>query len=121
MNRINLGFKIFKVRYQEFVEDMIDRIIELDKEARDSLTKARQLKIDSEQKISDITKQKRNEYIDRARTNIKMLEKEEKVKAMVRLKVIENSYKKKHDGIEKIYEANKAKWIDTIVDRVIKK
>ena len=103
------------------MEDMIGRIIELDKEARESLTKANQMKVDSEQKISDIKKQKRNEYIERARANIQELEKEEKVKAIVRLKVIENSYKKKYDRIEKIYEANKDKWIDTIVDRVIEK
>lgn len=103
------------------MEDMISRIIELDKEARESLTKAKQMKIDSEQKISDIKKQKRNEYIERARANILALEKEEKVKAIVRLKVIENSYKKKYDRIEKTYEANKENWIDTIVDRVIKK
>ncbi len=102
------------------MEDMIGRIIELDKEARESLTKAKQMKIDSEQKISDIKKQKRNEYIENARANIQVLEKEEKVKAIVRLKAIENSYKKKYDRIEKIYEANKEKWIDTIVDRVIK-
>jgi hypothetical protein len=103
------------------MEDMISKIIELDKEAKESLTKAKQMKIDSEQKISDIKKQKRNEYIEKARANIKVLEKEEKVKAIVRLKVIENSYKKKYDRIEKIYDANKDKWIETIVDRVIKK
>jgi hypothetical protein len=102
------------------MEDMINRIIELDKEAKESLTKANQMKIDSEQKISDIKKQKRNEYIEKARANIKNLEKEEKVKAIVKLKVIENSYKKKYDRIEKIYDANKDKWINTIVDRVIK-
>lgn len=101
------------------MEDMISRIIELDKEAKESLTKAKQMKIESEQKISDIKKQKRNEYIERARADIKTLEKEEKVKAIVRLKVIENSYKKKYDRIEKIYEDNKNSWIDTIVDRVI--
>ena len=70
---------------------MIGKIIQLDKEARESLTKAKQLKIDSERKISDIKEQRRNEYIDRARTNIKVLEKEERIKAAVRLKVIENS------------------------------
>lgn len=103
------------------MEDMISRIIELDKEAKESLTKAKQMKIDSEQKISDIKKQKRDEYIERARADIKTLEKEEKVKAIVRLKVIENSYKKKYNRIEKIYEENKDNWINTIVDRVIKR
>ncbi len=103
------------------MEDMIGKIIQMDKEARESLTKANQLKIDSERKISDIKEQRRNEYIDRARTNIKVLEKEEKIKAAVRLKIIENSYEQKYDRIEKTYYENKDKWVDAIVDRVIQK
>lgn len=103
------------------MEDMIGKIIQMDKEARESLTKAKQLKIDSERKISDIKEQRRNEYIDRARTNIKVLEKEERIKAAVRLKVIENSYEQKYDRIEKVYYDNKDAWINAIVERVIKK
>ena len=103
------------------MEDMIGKIIQMDKEARESLTKANQLKIDAERKISDIKEQRRNEYIDRARTNIKVLEKEEKVKAAVRLKVIENTYEQKYSRIEKVYYDNKDKWIKAIVDRVIQK
>ena len=103
------------------MEDIIGKIIQMDKEARESLTKANQLKIDSERKISDIKEQRRNEYIDRARTNIKVLEKEEKIKAAVRLKIIENSYEQKYDRIEKTYYENKDKWVDAIVDRVIQK
>ncbi len=103
------------------MEDMIEKIIQMDKEARESLTKAKQLKIDSERKISDIKEQRRNEYIDRARTNIKVLEKEERIKAAVRLKVIENSYEQKYDRIEKVYYDNKDAWIKAIVERVIQK
>ncbi len=103
------------------MEDMIGKIIQMDKEARESLTKANQLKIDAERKISDIKEQRRNEYIDRARTNIKVLEKEEKVKAAVKLKVIENTYEQKYSRIEKVYYDNKDKWIKAIVDRVIQK
>ncbi len=103
------------------MEDMIEKIIKLDQEARESLTKANQLKIDSERKISDIKEQKRNEYIEKARSRIKTMEKEEKVKALVRLKVIEKNYKEKYDRIEKIYCENKDNWIDAIVNRVIEK
>ncbi len=103
------------------MEDMIGKIIQMDKEARESLTKAKQLKIDYERKISDIKEQRRNEYIDRARTNIKVLEKEERIKAAVRLKIIENSYEQKYDRIEKVYYDNKDAWINAIVERVIQK
>ncbi len=98
---------------------MIRRIIELDRMAKENLTRANQLKVDSEQKISDIKEQKRAEYLERARANIKSLEKEEKVNACLRLKVIENSYRQKYDRIEEIYAKNKDNWVETIVNRVI--
>ena len=101
------------------MEDMIKRIIELDRMAKENLTRANQLKVDSEQKISDIKEQKRAEYLERARANIKSLEKEEKVNACLRLKVIENSYRQKYDRIEEIYAKNKNNWVETIVNRVI--
>lgn len=101
------------------MKDMISRIIELDKQAKADVAKANQRKIDSAQKISDIKEKKRNEYITRARTNIKMLEKDEKIKAYVKLKVIENSYKKISEQIDNVYEANKDAWIDAIVKKVI--
>ena len=101
------------------MEDLIKRIIELDRMAKENLTRANQLKVDSEQKISDIKEQKRAEYLERARANIKSLEKEEKVNACLRLKVIENSYRQKYDRIEEIYAKNKNNWVETIVNRVI--
>ena len=102
------------------MEDMIKRIIELDKQAKENLVRDNQLKIDSQQKISDMKGKKREEYLEKARANIKNLEKEEKVNACLMLQVIENSYRQKYDRIEEIYSQNKAKWINTIVDRVIK-
>jgi len=101
------------------MDDMIGKIIELDKKASENLIKVNQLKIDSEKKISDIKEQKRNEYLKKATANIRALEKEEKIKAVVRLKVIENSYKHKREHIEEVYSKNKDNWVDTIVKRVI--
>ncbi len=50
----------------------------------------------------------------------KQKEKKEQINACLKLKVIENSYKKKYDRIEKIYAENKENWINTITERVIK-
>ena len=102
------------------MEDMIKRLIELDKKAKESLARSNQLKVDSEQRISDMKEKKRNEYMEKARIKIKDLEKKEKVNACLKLKVIENSYRKKYDRIEKIYAENKNNWINTITERVIK-
>lgn len=101
------------------MENMINRIIELDEQARDDMSKAERLRIDSQQKINDMKEKKRTEYIERARNNIKLIEKEEKTKAAAKLKVIEDSYAKKLKNIESIYSSNQKKWIDEIVNRVI--
>lgn len=101
------------------MDDMIEKIIELDRRATEGLTKANQLRIDLEKKISDIKEQKRSEYLSKATADIEALEKKEKVKAAVRLKVIEHSYNHKRERIEEVYSKNKQNWIDTIVDRVI--
>lgn len=103
------------------MEDMINRIIERDKEARESLIKARQLRIDSEQKISEIKAKKRDEYLERARANIKSLEKSEKVKAVVKFKAIEHLYAQKTEKIEKIYAENNKEWTDELFNRVVER
>ncbi len=101
------------------MEDMINRLIERDKEARESITKAKQRKIDSEQKIMDMKERKREEYLDKARANIKALEKEEKIKAVVKLKAIEGTYQKKARRLEKTYSDNKEKWADMLFNKVV--
>ncbi len=101
------------------MEDMIQKIIELDRKASEGLTKANQQRIDLEKKISDIKEQKRSEYLSKATANMEALEKKEKVKAVVRLKVIENSYNRKRERIEDVYSKNRQNWVDTIVQRVI--
>ncbi|MBR2578931.1 MAG: hypothetical protein IKE41_02195 [Clostridia bacterium] len=103
------------------MEDMISRIIERDREARASLTEVRQLRIDSEQKISDMKAKKRDEYLERARANIKALEKSEKVKAAIKFKAIENSYTRKTENMEKIYAENSKKWTDELFERVVER
>ncbi len=54
------------------MEDMIKRIIELDKQAQESLVRANQMKIDSEQRISDMKEKKRKEYMEKASTPSKL-------------------------------------------------
>lgn len=101
------------------MEDMIGKIIELDKQARENAIKAKQLKVDLEQKISDTKEKRRLEYMKRAQVDIKEKEKDEKVKACIKLSAIEGMHKKKIERIEKIYSENKENWINTIVKRVI--
>lgn len=98
---------------------MIEKIISTDKRSRESVEKTRQMRIQSEQKISDIKEKKRNEYLEKARSNIKLLEQEEKIKAEKQLKQIEKSYKAIEDKINEVYNQNYELWVDSLVKRVI--
>lgn len=98
---------------------MIGRILELDKQVRDEAKKEKQFKVDLEQKISELKEKKRSEYVERAQKDIKEREKDEKIKACIKLSAIEGIYKKRIDRLEKIYSEHKENWINSIVQRVI--
>lgn len=100
------------------MKDMIERIIELDKAARENANEAKQLKVDLDQKISDLKERRRKEYFKRAKVDMKEKEKDEKIKACIKLSAIEGIFKKKTERVEKIYAENKEEWISTIVQRV---
>ena len=91
----------------------------MDKQAQADLAQVNQLKVDSARKISEMKDKKRDEYIKKTRTNIDTHEKQEKVKAFIKLKSIENTYNETSNRIDKIYNENKDNWIDSIVERVI--
>ena len=100
-------------------EDMIGKIIELDRRTREEAVKTSQLKVNLEQKIGELKEKKRAQYVEKAREDIKELEKDEKIKACIKLSAIEGIHKKKIERIEKIYSSNKDQWIQTIVGRII--
>lgn len=102
------------------MKDMIDQIISTDKKSRESVARTKQLRLESQQKISDMREQKRNEYLERARTNIRAMEQEEKVKADAKLREIENNYRQAEARIDKIYKDSREAWINEIVSRVTK-
>lgn len=98
---------------------MIEQIISTDKKSRESVEQAKQLRIQSAQKISDMREQKKREYLEKARANIKVIEQEERVKADARLKEIERNYEKIADGINRVYKENYSSWVEALVKRVI--
>ena len=103
------------------MEDMIGKIIELDKQTRENAIKEKELRIDLEQKISDLKEKRRAEYLKRAEGAIKEIEKDEKIKACIKLSAIEGVNRKKIERIEEIYRKNKEAWAESIVKRVIEK
>lgn len=101
------------------LKDMIEQIISTDKKSRESVEQTRLLKIQSAQKISDIREQKRNEYLEKARANINVIEQEEKVKANAKLEQIERKYDSIGEEINRVYNENYELWVNALVKRVI--
>ncbi len=98
---------------------MIEQIISTDKKSRESVEKAKQIKIRSAQKIVDIREKKRKEYLEKAKANIEVVAIEERAQADVKLKSIEEEYEKIEEKIDKIYNENRENWIKNLVQRVI--
>ena len=98
---------------------MINRIIAIDKKFRKSVEKTHQLKIESEQKIQNMSAKKREEYLNKAKLNVKILEHGERLKANTKLKDIENKYKDKFSILDRVAKDNFDKWVDLITNKVI--
>ncbi len=98
---------------------MIEKIVSTDKKSREALEKAKQLKMESLQKISSIREQKRNDYLEKARENIKISEKEERQNAEKKMKEIEKEYESASTRIDRLLRDKRDEWVDAIVKRVV--
>ena len=99
--------------------DMIDQLIKRDNQAKESLNEVKRQRINSEQKIVAIKEQIRGEYLEKARANIKNIEKTENLKAQKRLSEIESFYKANSEKVDKVYREKKNEWIELLFNRVL--
>ena len=103
----------------DLVKDMISRIIEMDKTARDLTQRAQKDKINLENEIKLKKDEIRNEYLERARKRLAINEKTERSLAEEqKLKIIEN-YKNISRNIDDLYNKNCDVWVDSIVKNVL--
>lgn len=101
------------------MKDMIEQIISTDKKSRESVEKAKQIRIRAAQKIVDIRERKRKEYLEKARANIEVIAEEERVRADAKLKAIEREYEEIEKEINEVYDENYETWVKMLVQRVI--
>lgn len=101
------------------MEDMISKIVDMDKKARDITDEAQKSKIDYENQII-LTKEKiKNDYLERAKKRIEINRQTAQKKADEQLKLLEVRNGAIIENLDKTYSENCDKWVDTIVDRVI--
>ena len=102
------------------MKDMIERIMEMDKTAREVTQIVQKEKITLEQEIKELKKNIRSEYLLRARTRIENNRVQEQKLADEKIEEIDKFGNEVLERLEKTYNKNKNIWVDTIVDHVIR-
>ncbi|MGN0536836.1 MAG: hypothetical protein ACI4M3_02530 [Acutalibacteraceae bacterium] len=101
------------------MEDMVSKIVEMDKKARDLTAEAQKSKVDYEQDVV-VTKEKiKNDFIERALARIKINEQTERENAKKKLEQIEQKNAAIAQNLEKRYADYADAWVEEIVSRVI--
>ena len=102
-----------------FMEDMISKIVDMDKKARDITAEAQKSKIDYEHQIIQAKEKIKNDYLERAVERIKINQQTAQKKADEALKVIQSKNAAIIDNLEKTYSEKSDSWVDEIVSRVV--
>ena len=101
------------------MKDMISRIIEMDKTARDLTQRAQKDKINLENEIKVKKDEIRNEYLERARKRLALNENtERKLAEEQKLKIISNCENISH-SLDELYAQNSEIWVNAIVKNVL--
>ena len=101
------------------MEDMISKIVDMDKKARDITAEAQKSKIDYENQIIQTKEKIKNDYLERAVERIKINQQTAQKKADESLKVIQAKNAAIIDNLEKTYSEKSDSWVDQIVNRVV--
>ena len=101
------------------MEDMIARIVEMDKKARELNEKARKTKIDYEHQVVAKKETIKNDYLERAKKRIAINQQTAQKRADEKLAVITAENQAVSKRLEEQYSHNGDKWVDEIVSRVI--
>lgn len=101
------------------MEDMIAKIVEMDKKAREMNEKAQHEKLDYENEVIAKRESMKNDYLERAKKRIAINRQSAQKKADASLKLIEERDSAVISRLNSVYEENCGRWVDEIVERVI--
>lgn len=100
------------------MEDMIAKIVEMDRKAQDMTDEAQQKRLDYEQHILRKKERIKNEYLERAKKRIAINQQSAQKKADNTLAMIKERDEVIIKELDKAYEKNCDTWVNTIVARV---
>lgn len=101
------------------MEDMIAKIVDMDKKARNLTNEVKQSKIDYEKEVIRTKETIRNNFLEKAKERVKINEQAIQKKADEELALIEQKSAAIIKELDDTYSANKDKWVNEIVARVV--
>ena len=101
------------------MEDMVAKIVEMDKKARDMTAQAQQKKLDFENEVIAKRENMKNDYLERAKKRVAMNRQTAQKKADAALRQIEERDSAVIQRLESVYARDGDKWVDEIVARVV--
>ncbi len=101
------------------MEDMIKRIVDMDKKAREITEAAEREKAESEKEIREKASQLREDYLARARRRIQINRETERQIAQQEWEKTKAHYEGQLDRMNALYAERGDEWIRGIVDAVI--
>lgn len=101
------------------MEDMIARIVEMDKKARDITEEAQKNKLDYENQVIAKREGMKNEYLGRAKKRISINEESARKKAERSIRQMEERNNAVIRRMDSTYAQNRDQWINEIVTRTI--
>ncbi|MDD6395056.1 MAG: hypothetical protein ACI4IJ_06875 [Acutalibacteraceae bacterium] len=101
------------------MQDMVKRIVEMDKHARELTDEAKRLKVGSEDRILAKKEELRRTYEEKVNARLELIRQAEVKTAEDELKLILEKQKKVEQNLNDLYAQNCDAWVDAIVARVI--
>ena len=101
------------------MEDMIAKIVEMDKRARGLSDETAQSRADYEKEITLAKEKIKNDYLERAKERIRINRQTEQKKADESLRRIEAENAVIIETLEKCDRENHDKWVDEIYSRIV--
>ena len=101
------------------MEDMISKIVDMDKKARDITDEAQKSKIDYENRIILAREKIKTDFLERAKKRVEINEQTARKKSDEKLRLIEEKNNAILADLDKVYSENCDKWVDEIVARVV--
>ena len=101
------------------MEDMIKRIVEMDRQARQITEQAQSAKLNSTAAIEKKKQKLRDEYFVQAQAQVEQNNEAEQAAAKTDWEKIQQQYSRRAQKLDEKFAANREKWVNELFERTI--